>query len=250
VLPGAFDNYFFCFQDFRKSLFLKSYFSNHYFEKQIFQPQMLQSSNIPQQITIVEGFSEYVFKEKGSVFRGQVFPTTDGNEAKNILNDVKKKYYDASHHCYAFKCANGDSKFSDDGEPSGTAGIRLLNAITHFNVTNVLVVVIRYFGGTKLGVGPLGKAYYLTATEALDQSVKVIKYPAQCVTLTFSFEFVNTVYKLMADHGIKITGSNYSENISLTAMIREEILETVKETLTTLTSGEIAITVDSEVVFI
>ncbi|MFA6598836.1 MAG: YigZ family protein [Ignavibacteriaceae bacterium] len=211
---------------------------------------MLQSPNSSQQITIVEGFNEYIFKEKGSIFTGQVFPITDSGEAKNILNDVKKKYYDASHHCYAFKCANGDSKFSDDGEPSGTAGIRLLNAITHFNLTNVLVVVIRYFGGTKLGVGPLGKAYYLTAMEALDRSLKVIKYPAQSVTLTFSFEFVSAVYKFLADHGIEITGTDYSENISLSVMIRVEILEAVKETLTTITSGKMEIAVDPELVFI
>jgi len=211
---------------------------------------MLQSPNSSQQITIVEGFNEYVFKEKGSIFTGQVFPITESNNAKNILTDVKKKYYDASHHCYAFKCSNGDSKFSDDGEPSGTAGIRLLNAITHFDLTNVLVVVIRYFGGTKLGVGPLGKAYYLTAMEVLDRSLKVTKYPAQNVTLTFSFEFVSAVYKLLADHGIKITGTSYSENISLSVMIRVEILEAVKDTLTTITSGKMEIAVDPELIFI
>jgi len=211
---------------------------------------MLQSPNSSQQITIVEGFNEYIFKEKGSIFTGQVFPITNGGEAKTILNDVKKKYYDASHHCYAFNCANGDSKFSDDGEPSGTAGIRLFNAITHFNLTNVLVIVIRYFGGTKLGVGPLGKAYYLTAMEALGNSSKVIKYPARKVTLTFSFEMVSMVYKVLADHEIKITGTNYSENISLSVMIRVEILESVKEALTTITSGQLEFVVEPELVFI
>ncbi|MCK9209513.1 MAG: YigZ family protein [Ignavibacteriaceae bacterium] len=211
---------------------------------------MLQSSNSVQQITIVEGFTEYILKEKGSIFTGQVFPIHNGSEAKNILNNVKKKYYDASHHCYAFKCSNGDSKFSDDGEPSGTAGIRLLNAIAHFDLTNVLVIVIRYFGGTKLGVGPLGKAYYLTATEALERSNKVVKYPAQKVTLTFSFESINAVYKLLAENEIKISGTNYSEKISLSAVIKVEILEKVKETLTAITSGQLEFTVEPEIIFI
>ena len=211
---------------------------------------MLQTSNSLQQITIVEGFNEYILKEKGSIFTGQVFPISSGSEAKSILNGVKKKYFDASHHCYAYKCSNGDSKFSDDGEPSGTAGIRLLNALTHFDVTNVLVIVIRYFGGTKLGVGPLGKAYYLTAMEALESSSKVVKYPAQKVTLTFSFEMVNTIYKYLADHEIKITGTNYSENISLTVMIRLEILEAVKETLTKITNGQLEFAEEPGTIFI
>lgn len=211
---------------------------------------MLQSSNSLQQITIVEGFNEYILKEKGSIFIGQVFPIISGTEAKNILIDVKKKYYDATHHCYAFKCANGDSKFSDDGEPSGTAGIRLLNAISHFNLTNVLVVVIRYFGGTKLGVGPLGKAYYSSAMEALEESKKAVKYPAQNVNLKFSFELVNTVYKLLAEHEIKILGTDYSEMVSLKTIIKIEIVEKIKESLTAASSGQVEFVVDPEIIFI
>jgi len=211
---------------------------------------MLQSSNSSQQITIVEGFSEHILKEKGSIFTGQVFPINNSAEAKNILTEAKKKYFDASHHCYAYKCFNGDSKFSDDGEPSGTAGIRLLNAITHFNLTNVLVIVIRYFGGTKLGVGPLGKAYYFTATAALEQSKKVIKYSTQNVTITFSFEAVNAVYKLFADQGIKITGTNYSDKVSLSVLIKVESLDKVKEILTAATGGQIVISVEPEIIFI
>lgn len=211
---------------------------------------MLQAHNSLQQITIVEGFNEYILKEKGSIFIGQVFPITSGVEAKNILIDVKKKYYDATHHCYAFKCTNGDSKFSDDGEPSGSAGIRLLNAISHFNLANVLVVVIRYFGGTKLGVGPLGKAYYSSAMEALRQSKKVVRHPAQNVNLKFSFELANTVYKHLAENEVKILGTDYSEAVSLKTIIKTEILAKVLENLTTATSGQVEFVVDQEIIFI
>ena len=211
---------------------------------------MLQSSNSLQQITIVEGFTEHIFKEKGSIFTGQIFPIANSSEAKNILNGVKKKYYDATHHCYAFKCANGDSKFSDDGEPSGTAGIRLLNAITHLDLTNVLVVVIRYFGGTKLGVGPLGKAYYQSAMEALEQSKKVVKYPAQKVRLKFSFEMVNVVYKLLAEHEIKILETDYSESVSLSVIIKTEIIKKVKVALISATSAQLEFIIDPEILFI
>lgn len=211
---------------------------------------MLQSSNSVQQITIVEGFNEYILKEKGSIFTGQVFPITNSDEAKNILKDVKKKYYDATHHCYAFKCANGDSKFSDDGEPSGTAGIRLLNAITHFDLTNVLVVVIRYFGGTKLGVGPLGKAYYQSSMEALEKSKKVVKFPAQKVSLNFSFEMVNVVYKLLAEHESKILGTNYSDSVSLSVIIKTEFVERVKAALIAATSAQVEFVINPEIIFI
>ncbi|MFA6980660.1 MAG: YigZ family protein [Ignavibacteriaceae bacterium] len=211
---------------------------------------MSQSSNSLQQITIVEGFNEYIFKEKGSIFTGQVFPINNSSEAKNILSEVKKKYYDATHHCYAFKCANGDSKFSDDGEPSGTAGIRLLNAISHFDLTNVLVVVIRYFGGTKLGVGPLGKAYYLSAMEALDRSKKVIKYPAQKATLSFSFDYVNIIHKLLAENEIKIVSTDYSDEVSLSVTIKTEVVSKVGESLIAVTAGQMKIKIDPEIIFI
>lgn len=211
---------------------------------------MLQSSNSLQQITIVEGFNEYIFKEKGSIFTGQVFPINNSSEAKNILSEVKKKYYDATHHCYAYNCANGDSKFSDDGEPSGTAGIRLMNAISHFGLTNVLVIVIRYFGGTKLGVGPLGKAYYSSAMEALKQSKKVVKSPAQKATLIFSFDHVNAVYKLLAENEIRITGTNYSEKVSLSIIIKTEIIKMVAETLTAVTAGQLEFTIEPGIIFI
>jgi len=211
---------------------------------------MSQSFNTVQQITIVEGFNEYLFKEKGSSFNGQVFPVQTGSEAKNLLAEAKKKYFDATHHCYAYKCANGDIKFSDDGEPAGTAGIRILNAISHFELTNVLVIVIRYYGGTKLGVGPLGKAYYYAAMEALEQSKKIVKHPAQKALLTFSFELVSIVYKLLAEHEIKIIGTDYSDLVSLSAIIKIEMLEMIKEKLTTLSSGQIEMTTAPEIIFI
>ncbi len=113
---------------------------------------------------------QYKFKEKGSLFISQGFPAATTDAAEEILERVRKKYYDATHNCYAFKIADGIFRYSDDGEPSGTAGIRIFNAINHFDLTNIIVIVTRYFGGVKLGVGPLGKAYYNGAYELLKNS--------------------------------------------------------------------------------
>ncbi|MBI5727800.1 MAG: YigZ family protein, partial [Ignavibacteriales bacterium] len=104
--------------------------------------------------------AEFRLKEKGSLFTGIAFPVRNVQECDEILAQHRKDFYDATHVCYAYRIINGPVKYSDDGEPAGTAGVRLLNAIEHFNYYNILVLSIRYFGGTKLGVGPLGKAYY------------------------------------------------------------------------------------------
>lgn len=131
--------------------------------------------NYPEKILTVDNFAEVTYKEKSSVFIGQVCHCEIENEAANILKSIKKKYYDATHHCYAYKLITEQFKYSDDGEPNGTAGIRILNAIEHFNLINVIVVITRYYGGTKLGVGPLGKAYYTSAHDVLEEAKKVGK---------------------------------------------------------------------------
>ena len=129
----------------------------------------------PEQIKTIEKFSQKNYKEKGSEFIGRVYHVEQEKEIVETLNKLKKKYYNATHHCYAYKLLNGKIKYSDDGEPGGSAGIRILKAIEHFDLVNQLVVVTRYFGGTKLGVGPLGKAYYTSAYDVLERSEIVVK---------------------------------------------------------------------------
>ena len=98
-------------------------------------------------------------KIKGSQFIGYAIKVISVQNAEEELSSIKKEHFDATHHCYAFKLNTGEEKYSDDGEPNGTAGVRILNAINHYNLTNIIIIVVRYFGGTKLGIGPLGKAY-------------------------------------------------------------------------------------------
>ena len=120
---------------------------------------------------------EGLYKEKGSKFIATAFTVTSEEEVKQALAEVKKKYYDARHHCYAYMIGPDKSCFrsSDDGEPSGTAGKPILNQILSKDVTNVCVIVVRYFGGIKLGVSGLINAYKTAARDALDNAVVIEK---------------------------------------------------------------------------
>jgi putative IMPACT (imprinted ancient) family translation regulator len=126
--------------------------------------------NLPDEIRTIDEFREVTATIKKSNFIAQVYSINSEEDFKSHLTKAKKKYYDASHHCYAYKLVNGNVRYSDAGEPNGTAGVRILNAIEHFNLVNQLVIVSRIFGGIKLGVGPLGKAYYESAIQVLSES--------------------------------------------------------------------------------
>ena len=156
--------------------------------------------HFPEKILTVDNFSEATYKEKSSVFMGQVYHCETENEAGKILELIKKKYYDASHHCFAYKFINDQFKYSDDGEPNGTAGIRILNAIEHFNLMNVIVVIIRYYGGTKLGVGPLGKAYYTSARNVLEEAKRVEKVFFQKVIIEADFNYISHIHRILSNH--------------------------------------------------
>ncbi|MDY0082235.1 MAG: YigZ family protein, partial [Ignavibacteriaceae bacterium] len=125
---------------------------------------------LPEQIKTIKEYRQNSFKEKSSEFLAIVYPVENVSAAQDYLQEIRKKYYDASHHCYSYKIKTGEQKYSDDGEPNGTAGIRILNAIEHFGLTGILLFVVRYFGGIKLGVGQLGKAYYNASIGVFEHS--------------------------------------------------------------------------------
>jgi uncharacterized YigZ family protein len=161
-------------------------------------------------LTIDKEFKE-IYKEKGSSFIAHLFPLNDIEDYKEILNNLKKEYYDATHHCYALKFGN-EFKYSDDGEPNGTAGIRILNAIEHYNLDNVFIVVVRYFGGVKLGVGGLGKAYY-EASEMVIQTAEIIeKYAYKTFQVEFSFDDTSKIYHKINQLNGNILNTNYTED--------------------------------------
>lgn len=191
---------------------------------------------------------ETKIKVKGSLFNCYSFPVSGLDEAHVILENIRKEHYDATHHCYALQLKDSTFKYSDDGEPNGTAGIRILNAIQHFDLKNILVVVVRYFGGTKLGVGLLGKTYYEAAEYNLSnvEFVDFIKY--QKLEIKINFDDQGIVYKIFKNLNCIITNTTFQENLSFEVLVPPTKTESLKVTLTDATKGKISIN-NQEIVY-
>jgi len=154
----------------------------------------------------ITGKSESFFKEKGSKFYSFSFPVKDEQEVKKNIQALKIKFKDAGHHCYAFKLGvdGKNYRFSDDGEPNNTAGKPIYGQLNSFKVTNVLVVVVRYFGGTKLGVGGLIQAYKEGAKIALEKAELIIKEVTKQLQIHFKYEEMNSVMSLVKVFDLEI----------------------------------------------
>lgn len=200
----------------------------------------------PEKITTIDKFNEFSIKEKNSLFIGQVYHCENEEDTSIILTNIKKKYYDATHHCYAYKFNDSLIKYSDDGEPNGTAGIRILNALEHFNLTNVIVVVIRYYGGTKLGVGPLGKAYYNVAFEVLDKSDKKLKHHYMKVLIEGNFNFSNLIHKSLSKLKAIIVKTEYTELATFECLVEASEIGVLKKSLINSSKGEIKFSIKNE----
>jgi uncharacterized YigZ family protein len=196
--------------------------------------------NEPKEIRVINKKHKAELKEKSSRFIGFAFPIKNEEEVQSHLKDLKKKYYAATHHCYAYKTITSE-KYSDAGEPSGTAGIRIFNAIEHFDLTNTLVIVVRYFGGTKLGVGGLGKAYYETAFKILEKAEKINKRLYQKILIEVGFENSNKIYQVFNDSENKILNTNYSEKVEFECSILSDDIQQIISKLKDATNGEINI---------
>lgn len=194
-----------------------------------------------EQIKTIKDFRSASTKEKGSEFIAIVFPVDNEELALNQLKEIRKKYYDASHYCYAYKFNNSDSKYSDDGEPSGTAGVRILNAIDHFELLDVLVVVVRYFGGTKLGVGPLGRAYYSASIEVLRQSNTVKQTLFQLVWIETEFNHISQIHRTISNYSGIIADSEFTNKARFKCYIKPSDLVKINIDLSNLTNGKILI---------
>ncbi|MEI7811283.1 MAG: YigZ family protein [Ignavibacteria bacterium] len=205
---------------------------------------------LPEEYTTIGTYSEIKLKERSSVFIGMCYPVNSEEEVSGILETIRKKYYDATHHCYAYSLINGIFKYSDDGEPSGTAGLRIYNAIQHFSLMNLLVIIVRYFGGTKLGVGPLGKAYYESAFLTIDQSVKIKKTAFVKYEIRFNFNLTSRVHYILSKLKAKITSTTYEDSVCIEAFIKlsetKRLCQFVAEDL----KGEVALTDNKEICFI
>lgn len=179
----------------------------------------------------------FELKEKFSRFISLAYPIKSENEAQTLLKDIQKNFFDATHICFAYKL-NELIKYSDAGEPKGTAGIRILNAIQHFELDYILISIVRYFGGIKLGIGPLGKAYYDAAFGAL-KNAKFALMKSYCkVKLNFNSSLFSFVVKNLNSLKAKIIEQGYDDYSYITFYIEEEKFELFNKVLIELNSKD------------
>lgn len=197
--------------------------------------------NLPEKIKTIENRSEFKFKEKGSLFFAICQPVLNEKESLQFLSEIKKQYYDATHHCYSYKFQNSAFKYSDDGEPSGTAGIRIFNAQNHFSVTNLISIVIRYYGGTKLGVGPLGKAYYDSIFECLKKTTILEKELYNKIEITYDFDLSNTVHHFASKYQLIIVKNDFEKKPKMTCLLRHTIFEMFSKDLLSASQNKLQI---------
>jgi uncharacterized YigZ family protein len=177
---------------------------------------------MPEFYYTLHGPSEGLYKEKGSKFLAFAFPVEDEEEAKNKLDNLRKEYHDARHHCFAWVMGSEAKtiRANDDGEPSNSAGKPILGQINSFRLTNVMIVVVRYFGGTLLGVGGLINAYRSAARDALQQAKIKKEYLHALYELKFQYQDMNTVMTILKDLNADQYGQNFQLECELKARIR------------------------------
>ncbi len=166
-------------------------------------------------------------KEKGSKFLAFAYPIIDEEGAMDYVKALKKEYFKANHHCYAYRLGLNQQQFraNDDGEPSGTAGRPILGQIDSFGLTNVLVVVVRYFGGTKLGVSGLIQAYKQSAAEVLSHTIIIEKKVCDHYRLVFDYALMSDVMNAVKKVELEVLQQQFLETPFLDISIRQSEVE-------------------------
>ncbi|MDO4320170.1 MAG: YigZ family protein [Bacteroidales bacterium] len=181
----------------------------------------------------IESPSEAVFTEKRSKFLAYAYPVKTADDAKEIVAGLAKKYYDARHVCWAYMLGADRTEFraNDNGEPSGTAGKPILGQINSLELTDVLVAVVRYFGGIKLGTPGLIAAYRQASRDALDTAVIVERHVTADIKFTYPYAVINDVMKVGRAEGIEIIESVFDNACSMHLRIELDRLPTVRAKL-------------------
>ncbi|WP_144283601.1 IMPACT family protein [Chryseobacterium echinoideorum] len=183
--------------------------------------------------TISQPIENILLKEKGSKFIGFAFPVNSDIELKTALDKIKSEHPKATHHCYAFRMGlNGENyRANDDGEPSGSAGLPIYNQLLAHELTNILVIVVRYYGGTKLGVSGLVKTYKETAKITLEEAEIITKELETEIEIQFNFSQQNIIFTLLSKFDAKILNFEADENCILTASVKTLLKENISDKL-------------------
>jgi uncharacterized YigZ family protein len=192
--------------------------------------------NIHDEYRTIATRSSGIFKDRGSKFIAVAIPVDSVEKAMAAIEDTRKEYHDARHHCYAYMIGQGEEtwRVNDDGEPSGSAGNPILGQIKSFNVTNLVIVVVRYFGGTLLGVGGLINAYRSAAREAMNSAKIVKRLVEEKYLVEFPYEMMNGIMKVIKENNIMQSDQKFEINCSLVITIRKSLSGTIIEQLNSM----------------
>ncbi|MCI8783894.1 YigZ family protein [Lachnospiraceae bacterium 48-21] len=194
---------------------------------------------LPEYKTVYRG-GEGEITEKKSRFIANVVPVSSEEEAEEFIESMKKKYWDARHNCYAYIIGErGEIKrFSDDGEPGGTAGKPILEVLAGEGITNAAIVVTRYFGGTLLGTGGLVRAYGAAAKEGLSASAVINKIPGMRLSITTDYTGLGKIQYLLGQRGITVLDTVYTDKVEMEALVSLKEGAAVKAEITEGTNGQ------------
>ena len=191
--------------------------------------------------TIDTAVENILFKEKNSKFIGYAYPITSENEVKTHIENLKKEHFSARHWCYAYQIGTETLRFraNDDGEPSNSAGMPIYGQIQSFEITNVLIVVVRYFGGVKLGVGGLISAYKTTAQLTLEEANIIEKTIDKHFKITFDYKNMNKVMRIIKEKNLDIVNQKMELNCEIEIATRKKNAKQIFDIFSTLFEIEI-----------
>ena len=181
----------------------------------------------------VNAIAEGLYKEKGSRFISFIYPVKSEEEIKDIVTGLKTKYYDARHICWAYMLGHQrvDFRSNDNGEPSGTAGKPILGQINSFGLTNILIVVIRYFGGIKLGTSGLIVAYREAAVEAIRANEIIECLVEDDIRVAFEYPFLNDVMRIVKEDNVTIISQYFNLDCDMTLRVRRSAVDYLRSRL-------------------
>ena len=184
--------------------------------------------------------SSYELTEKRSKFIANIKPVKSENEAANFINEIKSKHWDARHNVYAYLIKEQNiSRYSDDGEPQGTAGLPMLEVIKKQELTNIVAVVTRYFGGILLGTGGLVRAYSTACKNAIECADIITMYPCYKACIKCDYNLYGKISTLILNNSGKIIDSKFLDSVAITFYIKKDTLALLKKELLEISAGMI-----------
>jgi len=180
--------------------------------------------------------AEGLYRDRNSRFLSFAYPVVSSEQAGELIGSLRKKYHDARHHCYAYRIGPEKEQFriNDDGEPSGTAGKPIFNQLVSHGLMNVLIVVVRYFGGTLLGTGGLINAYRSAAGDAINNATLVTRFVENNFYLRFPYEKLSAVMRILKEENLNATEAIYEMECTMIIGIRKSVSDAVLGKLITI----------------